>query len=379
MINLSLLTIPFLIYFPAILVACCYFYLISWFYLGWVKTPVYIPKNGLKRSRISVIVAFRDEVKSIQNLIHDLENQIYPSDYEVIMVDDHSSDGSFELVESLVQQKPFFKLIKSQGVGKKVALSEGIGISSGEFIITTDADCRVGENWLETIALFYDEKEPDMILGPVVPLKADSFFSRMVALEYFSLVGSTCGAAGIKHPIMSNGANMAFRTDNNRSGSNPNHIENPSGDDIFQMLNLKQAENAKINFLKSNSATVSTQMPSNLSELWQQRIRWVSKSKYYNDFDIIASSLIVWLMGIIMTLSLIGGIFHPKYFIIFLFLFLLKSIPDYLLLSKVLKFFKRHELIRYFIPLQLIYPLYVTFTGIFGLIFVKFRWKNRKY
>ena len=145
------------------------------------------------------------------------------------------------------------------------------------------------------------------------------------------------------------------------------------------MLNLKKTGEAKINFLKSNTATVSTQMPSNLSELWQQRIRWVSKSKYYDDFDIMASSLIVWLMGLIMTITLIGGIFHPKYFFIFLFLFFVKSIPDSLLLSKVLKFFKRKELIRYFIPLQLIYPLYVAFTGIFGLIFVKFRWKNRKY
>jgi hypothetical protein len=283
------------------------------------------------------------------------------------------------LVITLIGQNPFFKLIKSQSVGKKMALSEGIGMSSGELIITTDADCRVGENWLETIAGFYVENESDMILGPVIPLETKSFFSRMVALEYFSLVGSTCGAAGIKHPIMSNGANMAFRQDSNILDFNKYHVDIPSGDDIFQMLNLKKTGEAKINFLKSNTATVSTQMPSNLSELWQQRIRWVSKSKYYDDFDIMASSLIVWLMGLIMTITLIGGIFHPKYFFIFLFLFFVKSIPDYLLLSKVLKFFKRKELIRYFIPLQLIYPLYVTFTGIFGLIFVKFRWKNRKY
>ena len=109
MIYFSIQTIPYLIYFPAIPVACSYFCLIFWFYYGWVKTPVYKMKIGLKRPRISVIVAFRDEVKSIQNLIHDLESQIYPADYEVILVDDHSSDGSFELVITLIGQNPFFK------------------------------------------------------------------------------------------------------------------------------------------------------------------------------------------------------------------------------------------------------------------------------
>ena len=379
MIYFLIQTIQFLIYFPAILVACSYFCLIFWFYYGWVKTPVYKPKNKLKRPRISVIVAFRDEVKSIQNLIHDLESQIYPADYEVILVDDNSSDGSFELVDPLVKQNPFFKLIRSQGVGKKKALSEGIGMSSGELIITTDADCRMEANWLEIIASFYVENISDMILGPVLPTKSYGFLSNLIALEYFSLVGSTAGAAGVKHPIMSNGANMAFHSENNILDSNQDHVDTPSGDDLFQMLNLKKIEKAKINFLKSSNAAVSTYMPSNLSELWHQRIRWVSKSKYYNDFDIIASALIVWLMGLIMTISLIGGIFHPTLFIIFLFLFIVKSIPDYLLLLQVLKFFKRQELIRYFIPLQFIYPLYVTLTGIFGLIFVKFRWKNRKY
>ena len=379
MINYSL-PVPFFIYFPVILVGCIYFFLILWFYHGWNKTPVYQTGKLPDSIEISVIVAFRNELKSLSELIKDLMNQNYPvHNLEVILVDDHSTDGSFELVRNLTEQNPYFKLIKNSGNGKKQALSEGIDYSSGELIVTTDADCRMGKNWLETIAAYYLDNKPDMILGPVLPVVNKGFFSEFVALEHFSLIGATAGAAGINHPIMNNGANMAFQRSSLDSIPDPFLTEIPSGEDVFFMLNLKKISKSKINFLKSNKAVISTKMPSGINEFWQQRLRWVSKSKYYHDADIIISAAIVWWISFLMFATLMAGIFNPVYFLVYTFLFIMKSIPDYLLLSKVLAFFNRPGLIKHFILLQIIYPFYVTLTGIFGLIFVKFRWKDRKY
>lgn len=379
MIDYSL-PVPFFIYFPIILVGCTYFFMILWFYHGWNKTPVYQTGKLYDSTKISVIVVFRNELESLPDLIKDLVNQDYPvHNLEVILVDDNSTDGSYELVRNLTEQNPHFKLIKNSGNGKKHALSEGIDYSSGELIVTTDADCRMGENWLKTIAAYSADNKSDMILGPVLPVVDKGFFSDLVALEYFSLIGATAGAAGIKHPIMNNGANMAFQRSTLNSIPDPFLIKTPSGEDVFFMLNLKKTNKSEINFLKSIEAVVSTQMPSGIKEFWQQRLRWVSKSKYYHDADIIISAAMVWWISFLMFATLMAGIFNPVYFLVYTFLFIMKSIPDYLLLSKVLAFFNRPGLIKHFILLQIIYPFYVTLTGIFGLIFVKFKWKDRKY
>lgn len=379
MIDYSL-PVPFFIYFPIILVGCTYFFMILWFYHGWNKTPVYQTGKLSDSIKISVIVVFRNELESLSDLIMDLVNQDYlVHNLEVILVDDNSTDGSYELVRNLTEQNPHFKLIKNSGNGKKHALSEGIDYSSGELIVTTDADCRMEKNWLKTIAAYSADNKSDMILGPVLPVVDRGFFSDLVALEYISLIGATAGAAGIKHPIMNNGANMAFQISTLNSIPDPFLIKTPSGEDVFFMLNLKKTNKSEINFLKSIEAVVSTQMPSGIKEFWQQRLRWVSKSKYYHDADIIISAAIVWWISFLMFATLMAGIFNPVYFLVYTFLFIMKSIPDYLLLSKVLAFFNRPGLIKHFILLQIIYPFYVTLTGIFGLIFVKFRWKDRKY
>ncbi len=369
-----------LIGFFVVMSGIIYSSLIFWYYYGWIKTPVFKPGSFTFSPKVSVIVAFRNEEKVLQNLLNDLINQSYSSElFEVILVDDHSTDGSYDLVKNLIEVNTSFKLIKNQGEGKKQAISEAIEICSGELFITTDADCRMGNDWLKTITSYYSENSPDMLIGPVLPARNESVFSKLVALEFFSLIGSAAGAAGIKHPIMNNGANLAYPRTSFNSVSQPFNSKTASGEDIFFMLKLKKNEQSKIRFLKSNKAAVSTHLPTGFEEFWQQRVRWVSKSKYYTDFDMIFSAVIVWLVGFLMLSTLIAGIFYPIFFIMYAFLFVIKSVPDYLLLSNVLSFFDRKDLIRYFIPLQVIYPLYVTLAGFFGLIFAKFSWKDRKY
>lgn len=369
-----------LIGFFVVISGIIYSSLIFWYYFGWIKTPVFKSGNLPVSLKISVIVAFRNEEKVLQNLLYDLINQSYSSElFEVIIVDDHSTDGSYDLVKNLIEVNTSFKLIKSKGEGKKQAIFEAISISSSELIVTTDADCRMGNDWLKTIAFYYSDNNPDMIIGPVLPARNESVFSKVVALEFFSLIGSAAGAAGLKHPIMNNGANLAYPRTSLNSVSNTFNSETASGEDIFFMLELKKNEQSKIRFIKSNKAAVLTHLPIGFEEFWQQRVRWVSKSKYYTDFDMIFSAVIVWLVGFLMLSTLIAGIFNPVFFIMYAFLFVIKSVPDYMLLSNVLSFFDRKDLIRYFIPLQVIYPLYVTLTGFFGLIFAKFRWKERKY
>src|SRR5690606_8705269 len=96
--------------------------------------------------KISIVVAVRNEEKNIASLLESLIKQDYPKhQYEVILVDDHSTDGTIELLKNL-SSPPLNLIILQLPVGvtsKKSAISSGINTASGELIVTTDADCTM--------------------------------------------------------------------------------------------------------------------------------------------------------------------------------------------------------------------------------------------
>lgn len=358
-----------------------YFILVLSFYRGWKKLPEFIEPGTRETSlKLSVIVSFRDEKESILYLIQDLDKQDLEKDlFEVVLVDDHSADGSYELTQDIIQTLPNFKLIRNRGEGKKEAILYGIENSIGELIITTDADCRRDYNWLSVMHEFYVQKSPRMIIGPVLPETGDGFFQKLQALEFFSLIGSTAGAAAIKRPLMCNGANLVYERTVIRELNDPLALSQTSGDDIFLLLALKKISREKILFIKSKNAAVYTSMSKTLSEFWLQRIRWVSKAKTYRDKDVIFTAFLVWLMNFVFLALIPASIFFQNCFYIFIFLILLKWVPDFVLLNSITKYYGRKDLIKWFFPLSVVYPFYVVSTGFFGLFGKRFQWKGRKF
>ena len=146
-------------------------------------------------------------------------------------------------------------LFRSAMSGKKGALDKGIESAVGEIVITTDADCTMGEKWLHSLASAFIQNSPEMVIGPV-DIEADkSLFSAFQSLEYMSITGVTAGAAVWGIPVMCSGANLAFRREaysalkNKLSGGNYQ-----SGDDVFLMITLKKVYPDKIIFLKDREA-----------------------------------------------------------------------------------------------------------------------------
>ena len=114
------------------------------------------------------------------NCLNDIIHQKYPKElFEIIVVDDFSEDNTIEVVENFIKTNnvqnirllnQHYSLLltpNSRLMGKKAALNWAINEATGELIITTDADCRMGNNWLRTIADYYTTKQPKMIIGPV--------------------------------------------------------------------------------------------------------------------------------------------------------------------------------------------------------------------
>jgi len=358
-----------------------YFILILSFYRGWEKMTEFQVSGTRKTSlKFSVIIPFRDEEKFILSLIEDLDKQDLEKDlFEVVLVDDHSADGSYELALDIIQSLPNFKLIRNPGEGKKEAILYGIENSIGELIITTDADCRRDYTWLSVMHEFYLQESPRMIIGPVLPETADGFFQKLQALEFLSLIGSTAGAAGIKRPLMCNGANLAYERKVMQGLNDPLALSQTSGDDIFLLLALKKISREKIYFIKSTNAAVYTSMSETLGDFWHQRIRWVSKSKTCRDKDVFFTAFLVWLMNLVFLALIPASIISPNYLYIFVFLILLKWIPDFILLKSLTKYYGRRDLMRWFFPLSVVYPVYVVLTGFLGLLGISYQWKGRKF
>lgn len=368
------------------LLALCYVAMLCVINAGWHRLNRQKPPSITSSSLpfISVVIAVRNEEKTIPPLLNSLLLQDYPTErYEVIVIDDFSSDNTILVINDFIAQHSLtnyycFKNDDPAMSGKKGALAKGIESAVGEIVITTDADCTMGEKWLHSLASAFIQNSPEMVIGPV-DIEADkSLFSAFQSLEYMSITGVTAGAAVWGIPVMCSGANLAFRREaysalkNKLSGGNYQ-----SGDDVFLMITLKKVYPDKIIFLKDREALIKTQPSKGISYFMSQRMRWASKAGGYNDFAVIYTGLIVALFNISIALLGIISLSGLIPLQIPVYLWLIKFLADFPLLYHVSRFLDKGTLLRFYIPLQIIYPFYVVGT-LAGSRIMHYTWKNRK-
>ncbi len=360
-----------LIFLPALLYAL----VILGFLSGWLLSREY-RFSGNPQMKFSVVIPFKNEEKNLPALLDAFLNLKYDLKFvEFVFVNDNSSDGSEQIIKNYASKFPKLKLIRNSGQGKKFALKTGIQGSENEWIITTDADCEPSRLWLKTLAGFIEQNQTaDLVLMPVLfkmpgnSSLPEKVFYRFQALEFLSLQASTAGAVFMKMPIMANGANMAFKKSLYLEAGKNMKFETPSGDDIFLLLFAKK-KRKKIAYLKSRNAVVYTQPARSLQQLVNQRIRWTSKSKFYSDFAIIFTALIVFVFNTLIVCCALALKTNT-----FLLLLLIKALVDFPLLLSFAKFFGQQKLLLYFLPLEILYPFYVVLTAISGQ-FVSVKWK----
>lgn len=250
-----------------------------------------------KRIPVSVIVCAKNEEENVKKYIPLLAEQNYP-DFEIVLIDDASSDETLEVFEQFEQQYPNIRLVKVKNNeafwgNKKYALTLGIKASKKEYLLFTDADCYpTSKEWItamtsqftmnKTIVLGYSgyEKVERSLLNKLI-----RFETVLTATQYFSWT-----KLGL--PYMGVGRNLAYKKEEffNVNGF-IEHIQIRSGDDD---LFINQAANKNNTTISYTPESFNYSKPKETYKEWfNQKRRRVSTAQYYKAFDKIQLSLFV--------------------------------------------------------------------------------------
>ena len=326
---------------------------------------------------LSVIIPFRNEEKNLPTLIDSLRKLNYPKDrFEILLIDDHSTDQSGAVAKQLTGDFPNVKILVASSEGKKSAITQGIRESAGDIIVTTDADCELPDDWLKSINKQFQKQYISMLVG-AVRIKSDhTFFSKLQAIEFTSLIGSAAATLKLGFPTMCNGANLSYTKESFLSvnGFEGNeHIA--SGDDEFLMRKIgKKFGATSLKFLNDQSAIVTTRPQSSLSDFLTQRIRWAGKWRHNSSWSTKVLAFFILMFQVLWVMVLTSLFF--QYANTILLLTVVKILMEGFFLYKVSTFMnQRFHWVAFFV-LQLIYPFYVLGVGILSRI-VGVSWKDR--
>ena len=282
-------------------------------------------KKKSKEIPISVIVCAKNEAKNLENFLPSILNQEYP-DFEVVLINDASSDETLEVMESFQKKHSNIKIINVENIeafwgNKKYALTLGIKAAKNENLLFTDADCKpVSNKWIYEMSQNFNNKKT-IVLGYGKYKREKSlvnlfvrFETLLTAIQYFSY-------AKIGSPYMAVGRNLAYdRSEFFNVKGFINHMHIKSGDDDLFIQDAANKENTTI--ATSKDSFTESLAPTSFTEWFHQKRRHISTANHYK--------------------------FKHKFF---LGLFFISKVFFYLL--AILLFF--------FYPWQLILPIFLTY------------------
>lgn len=386
--------ITILIYISLILLLG-YSALLVYYRKSWGSIPDFkVEANSKLGTKISIIIPARNEEENIGYCLQSIIEQSYPAHlFEVLVVDDHSTDNTAAIIKSyasnnvkLISLKDYLSANEINSYKKK-AIEISIQQSNGELIVTSDADCIFPKNWLTTIASFYESKRPAFIVMPVLISYGKKMIEVFQSLDFMTLQGITGASVHEKFHSMCNGANLAYTKEVFIAVNGFKGIDNiASGDDMLLMHKIYNQFPNNIEYLKSREVIVTTNPVSTIQQFFNQRIRWASKADQFDDKRIFIVLIIVYFLNVLMIVLPILALISNRsisimniqlsMFNFYASLLLIKTIFELFFLYPVAKFFNQTKLLWWFPIAQ---PFHIVYTVIAGWLgkFGKYTWKER--
>ena len=277
-------------------------------------------KSTPKKIPISVIVCAKNEAENVIRFIPLLAEQDYP-DYEIILIDDASSDTTLEIFEEFEKQYSNIRLVKVENNeafwgNKKYALTLGIKASKKDYLLFTDADCYpASKDWItsmssqftmnKTIVLGYGayEKIAGSFLNKII-----RFETMLTAIQYFSW-------AKIGHPYMGVGRNLAYKKEEfyNVKGF-IDHMQIRSGDDDLFINQVAKSKNTAICY--SHESFTYSQPKTSFKDWFNQKRRHVSTARLYKTFDRVQLALFYGSQLLFVLLAIVLLAFQYQWIIV---------------------------------------------------------------
>lgn len=369
-----------------LLLTCClllpYTVLLLLYRYWWSKTKtVHINSSFQPSTRFSIIIPARNEEKNIAACLQSIAQLNYPKElFEVIVMDDFSTDATV----ATAQQFSFVKVIELKTLlnekinsYKKKAIELGIAASTGDYIITTDADCMVPANWLRNFAFLIQQQPTVFIAAPVAMKEESSAIKVFQSLDFLSLQGITAASVGAGFHSMCNGANLCYSKEafyKVDGFTGVDHIA--SGDDMLLMHKLYKQYPNEVHYCKAADSIVLTEPVDTVAAFFRQRIRWASKADKYDDQRIFTVLLLVYLLNVWLLVLAVSCFFISTNLQLLLLALAVKTIAELIFLFPVAGFYQKTNLLLWFPfaqPFHIVYTVVAGWLGKFG----SYEWKGR--
>jgi len=331
---------------------------------------------------ISIVIPARNEEEELPRLLESIKGQqLSDNSYEIIVVDDHSTDRTAELARGF----PKLKCISLTGTpgknNKKRCIQAAIEASRGEIVLTTDADCIWPDHLITTVKSYFREQSCDVLCGPV-SVASDQHPSFLHKFEQIDMAGMMLVTlAGIEsHSFyLGNGAFLAYK----KSGFlevDPfrDNWQEASGDDVFLTKAMAKA-GKKVDFLKARDLIVQTHPNGSWQDFIQQRLRWSQKNKKLARSPGLSVAMgIPFVFCLCLILFSLLGPFFPQLWPSILIAWGAKVAADLLLFLTMRSFFSLKIKLWEAILLSPLHCLYIAAFGFAGLFHFSYEWKSVK-
>lgn len=219
--------------------------------LAFFKKKKYESNGGVHLEPVSVIVCARDSYEYLIDLIPNLLSQDYP-DYEIVIVNDCSTDETTEYLKELVTVHPEINIVTlTQSLnffhGKKFPLSMGIKSAKNDLLLLTDADCLPTDNqWIRNMVGAY-RKGTEVVLGYGPYFERKGLLNKLIRFDTLYTAMQYLSMALAKKPYMGVGRNLSYRRElfyKNKGFTS--HYNIPSGDDDIFISQVANKKNTRI-------------------------------------------------------------------------------------------------------------------------------------
>jgi glycosyltransferase involved in cell wall biosynthesis len=365
----------------AILIILSVFYAVSILYLMRGLLRKY-PASNSKMHRFTAIIPAHNEEMSIAGCLESIAAQEYPEDmFEVIVVDDRSTDDTFKIAFEFCRSRTNFRCLRIEEaagvVPKKTAISRAVSESTGEIIIATDADCIVSPHWLTVINSYYTDKV-GLVAGHVTYNKPSNLMEGIDAIDYFSHRAMGAAFVGVGSAYTCTSANLSYRKNVFLKAENEfKSLGVRPADDNFMLNFVHRKTDYDVAVADNERSFARTSGARNLRHFLDQRFRWAAygqgggKGMMSFFMPMLSYYVILWL-------SVAAAFFDYTMIGLLGASLLLKLIADFIFMLKSTSVFGNRGLLKYFPPAWLINLIMVPVVVFKGNL-AGFEWKKRRF